>query len=497
MTQQRASVHTFSTKDMPGQRQYMRSLAWRLLYSGSFGAGKSRVGCEKGLMLSLKYPGNVGAIMRKTYMSLRNTTMQTFFRYVMPPTMQESYNKEEHKLRLINGSEILFLGLDSDIKIGSMELGWAYVDEAIEIPEDTWVMLDGRVGRLPHIPFSQLMATTNPAGPGHYLYKTFFLSGDKNNEVIEANSLDNPYLSDDYRAKLTQYKGKYYERYVLGRWISYEGAVYDMVDPRSVVVDAFKLPEHWPRYLGIDFGYSNPFVCQWWVDVPQDEEYDPKDDPFAHDRECHCDSAERGESDLAPMSLHHYTRCMGNYIRGLYMYREIYMSKRTVAQHAITIKRYNDPITWAFADHDAEDRATLEENGILTVKATKEISPGLQTVTRQFDQGRIHYFQGALVEHDQDLEELGKPISTFEELSGYLWSSATQRNVREIPQDRDNHGMDAMRYVVHSLLGHEAEPQEVIYQSRAELQDPFDQVTGIIMPQNRDWGISRRDWRRF
>ena len=31
------------------------------------------------------------------------------------------------------------------------------------------------------------------------------------------------------------------------------------------VVDPFDIPTDWSRYLSIDFGYTNPFVAQWWA----------------------------------------------------------------------------------------------------------------------------------------------------------------------------------------------------------------------------------------
>ena len=38
----------FDTSEMPGQRSFMASSDREMLYSGAYGAGKSRVGCEKG-----------------------------------------------------------------------------------------------------------------------------------------------------------------------------------------------------------------------------------------------------------------------------------------------------------------------------------------------------------------------------------------------------------------------------------------------------------------
>ena len=42
---------------IPAQKSFMESKARELLYSGAFGAGKSRIGCEKGHVLSSIYKG--------------------------------------------------------------------------------------------------------------------------------------------------------------------------------------------------------------------------------------------------------------------------------------------------------------------------------------------------------------------------------------------------------------------------------------------------------
>jgi PBSX family phage terminase large subunit len=440
----------FDTSKMPKQRRFMESIAKELMYSGSFGAGKSRVGCEKGLFLSLKYPNNKGLIIRKTFASLRLTTMDTWERYVCAPEYITSFPKDTHICKLKNGSEIIFLGLnDSPERIGSLEVGWIFIDEAIEFDESDYVMLQGRL-RLNTVPFRQMLMATNPASGQHFLYRKFFTEQDPDCEVIEANSLDNPYNPQDYTDNLMKLKGRYKERYVLGQWIGYEGLVYDIVDPLEAIIEPFDIPSHWPRYAAIDFGYTNPFVYQWWAKCPEEEETEE--------------------------------------IKGYYLYREIYTSHQTIVRLAPRIKVFHDPVSITFSDHDAEDRATLEDEQILTSLADKAIGPGIQTVFELFGEHRIHFFADACVEVDNYLSEHHKPTCTSAELGNYRWADASRTiNAKEIPIDRDNHGMDAMRYLFHTMLGG-GEPQTVM--SR---RDPSKRLPG------RDWGrllVTGRNWKR-
>ena len=440
---------SFDTSQMPQQREFMESTAHELLYSGAFGAGKSRVGDEKGLFLSMKYPGNKGLVLRKTFASLRTTTLDTFTRYVCPPHYIASFNQETHIMKLTNGSEILWAGLnDHPEKIGSFEAGWIFLDEAIEFTEDDYIMLLGRL-RYNLVPFRQLFMATNPASGQHWLYRKFYLEQDDGRQVIEANSLQNPYNPQDYIDTLMKFKGRYKDRYVLGKWVGYEGLVYDTFDPGLHIMEPFAIPSHWERFGSIDFGYTNPFVMQWWAKCPENEETDE--------------------------------------IKGWFMYREIYKSHHTIERISPRIKAFNDPVTSIFSDHDAEDRATLEEKGILTDLADKAIGPGIQTVYEMMGEGLIHFFSDALDEADEYLQDKNRPTSTVEEFANYRWSeSKVSANAKEVPIDKDNHGMDAMRYMFHTLLAG-AQPQPTITKrDESRRSEP------------RNWGglLTARNWKQ-
>jgi hypothetical protein len=60
---------------------------------------------------------------------------------------------------------------------------------------------------------------------------------------------------------------------------------------------------------------------------------------------------------------------------------------------------------------------------------------------------RIFFLRDALVERDESLAEAKLPCSTLDEIEGYVWPKGQDgKSVKEVPMDRDNHGMDAMRY---------------------------------------------------
>src|SRR5262249_25953815 len=150
------------------------------------------------------------------------------------------------------------------------------------------------------------------------------------------------------------------------------------------------LPDEWPRYWGIDFGYTNPFVLKCYAEGPEGE---------------------------------------------LYMYREMYMTGRTVEEHAATIMdqvtkidrhewydhfnkidRVQETRVWTepmpsaiICDHDAEGRATFErKTGLGTTPAIKLVNEGINAVKERLKPDSnglagLYYMADSLVERDQTL----------------------------------------------------------------------------------------------
>jgi len=140
----------------------------------------------------------------------------------------------------------------------------------------------------------------------------------------------------------------------------------------------------------------------------------------------------------------------------LFMYREIYMTHRLVEDHARQINTLSqgERIAATIADHDAEDRATLERYGIPTIAAMKAVSLGIQAVQirmRKSGDGkpRIFIMAGALVEADPILLNAKKPVCTEQEVESYIWIPTKDgKPNKEAPLKENDHGMDPARYLV-------------------------------------------------
>ena len=246
------------------QRTFMRSRASEVLYSGAFRAGKSRIGCEKAYALAKRYPGIPIGIFRKTAASLAASTERTLLHDVIPRHEIVKSNRTERWYELANGSRIWLFGLDPDpitglpSKVGSVELGWAFVDEAAECAESDWVMVKGRLS-WPGIPYHQIAAATNPASPKHWL-KVRFTPPTPERVFLHASTFDNPALPADYLDDAHRGADDYFKRrYILGEWVGAEGMIWQLPDAqiRPPTVPTFK------RVLaGVDWGFVHAFACE-------------------------------------------------------------------------------------------------------------------------------------------------------------------------------------------------------------------------------------------
>lgn len=405
-------------KFLTKQRQFFESKAPEILYSGAFGAGKTRILVEKALMLGSIYPGIDIGIFRKTRTSLTHTTLKSFLD-ILPKEYIKSYNKAESHIELINGSEYIFGGMEEPSRWGSLELGAVFCDELIEFDEEDYLMLLGRLrqkilvdssGVRRILPFRQAGSATNPGSPSHWLYKRGYQ--DDLMEVFESKTSDNIYNPKSYLKLLGRFKGRYKDRYVLGLWISFEGSVYDIWDPLIHIVKPYTIEDTWRKIRVIDFGYTAPFCCLWMAE-----------DPY------------------------------GN----LLVYRQLYGSHRLVEDWAEDIVKLSRGETYeaTLADWDAEDRATLERHieGLIVTPAEKDIRPGIQEVYRRLSHAddvkpSLMVFDKSLANTpDELLVGKEKPICLEDEFPGYSWpKDKAGKPLKEIPIGIDDHGLDALRY---------------------------------------------------
>ena len=192
------------------------------------GGGKSRWLCEEVKELSMQYPGNRGVICRYHLSDFKNSTLKTLLEAI-PNELILKHNLSENAITLINGSEIIYLGLAEEenvSKLKSMELGWFAIDEASEIPKENFLLFQSRLRRrLPNGSFPRYcgVLTSNPEDC--WLKDDFILRGGGDDYVfIPSLPKDNPYLPGDYEIQLRKtYPEDWVRRYLEGSWDDLSG----------------------------------------------------------------------------------------------------------------------------------------------------------------------------------------------------------------------------------------------------------------------------------
>lgn len=412
---------------LPKQDAFVFSKAKFCAFFGGFGNGKTVAGCVKAMNLSLSYPGNFGLIGRLTYPELKATTRRTFFELfgcneetISSHPLVERFSRAENHLRFKNGSEIIFRPLESPSDLLSLNLGWFYVDQAEEISEEVFMTLQARL-RLDRVPQRTGFITGNPEGH-NWIWRRFVKSRDPDYHMVEATSLENPYLPPDYVPTLLKsYPETWIRRYVYGSWDVFEGQIYGDFDPKAHVVNPFSIPAGWPRYRSIDHGRTNPTCCLWLA-LDQD----------------------------------------GN----VFVYREYYVVGKIVSEHARAIRELSAGESYIYTVIDpscAAQQAVKHgsiideymEHGIDVVPARNDLRAGINRVAEylRVDPDRIHPLT----------ERRGSPrlfiFNTCEnlirEFPRYRWRrlrTAEQgaRNLPEEPLGVDDHALDALRYFLMS-----------------------------------------------
>lgn len=237
-----------------------------LLYSGAFGAGKTRALCYRAVSRACQ-KGAREALVRKHLVTLRATTLRTLLEPdgdlppVLPPGTY-SHNKSEKTIKIRGGGEIIYFGIDDPQKVGSHNLTGAGVDEMVEINEEDFRWLRGRLrGKVNGLNRS-IYGACNPGSPSHFLASAFGLTPgtDAHNgyRCIQTNVFENYFLPDDYVDDLRLFTGLARKRYVEGLWVGSEGLVYGEFDRNTMVRQITREQLTGRTVAALDVGYRNP-----------------------------------------------------------------------------------------------------------------------------------------------------------------------------------------------------------------------------------------------
>lgn len=321
----------------------------------------------------------------------------------------------------ILGKTVHVLGandVQSEAKVRGMTLAGALVDEATILPEVTFQQLVARMS----VRGARLFATTNPDSPAHWLKREWIDRADPDTATFHFTLDDNPHLEPDYVAWLKrQYSGLWKKRFVDGLWVIAEGAIYDSFDPDIHTCEPEQIPPitRWLG-LGVDYGTTNPFHGVL-AGIGSDQRIYVVGEYRFDSRSAH---RQMTDSEYSAALRHWLTTVTipGTQLRG-------------VSPEYVVV----DPSATSF-------RVQLHRDGISPWPADNTVADGIRTVATLLGNRQLVISRSCRF--------------LIDEMSSYSWDPAAQAKGEDAPVKVNDHGADALRYLVfttrsvwQSLLG--------------------------------------------
>jgi len=302
---------------------------------------------------------------------------------------------------------ITVLGAKDEGAVGNFQgltMSLVYCDEMTLYPDSIIDMIDSRLS----MPHSKGYAAMNPSHPKHKVKQWIDRAelGDNNYYALHFTLEDTPYVNQEYKNRIRDSSsGIFHKRNYLGLWCLAEGAIFDFFDPKIYVVP--RAPAAAEYFIaGIDYGASNPFCClvigvntgknaqtgkQMWVEAEYYWDHKKKER-----QKTNTEMADDVELFLEPYGV-----------------KQIYI----------------DPSAASF-------KSDLRKRGMHTVDANNEVEEGIYTLTSEMKRGFVKIVSGC--------------TNLIREIESYVWDSKASEKGYDEPLKRDDHAIDALRYIVHT-----------------------------------------------
>lgn len=251
---------------LPCYLPYIRDYKTRVnVFYGGAGSGKSYFVMQKIILKALDSQRKV-LIVRKVGATLKESvwslTLELIHTGGLAPTVKQ-INKSDLTIEFLNGSVLLFKGLDDSEKIKSINgITDIVIEEATEITLDDFTQLNLRLRSKK--PNNQIHLMFNPVSKANWVYKYFFETKPDNCVIVQTTYRDNPHLPKEYVDSLHALENKnpaYYKIYVRGEFATLDKLVFPVIHKRIISEDELKDAWFW---AGMDFGYTNdPTAITW------------------------------------------------------------------------------------------------------------------------------------------------------------------------------------------------------------------------------------------
>lgn len=265
---------------------------------------------------------------------------------------------------------------------------------------------------------STLWFNCNPEGPNHWFYKELVLKAQEKKLIrIHLGLDDNLSLSEEIKERYrSNFKGIFYRRFILGEWAFADGVVYDCYsEEKNTYTNAtrdqvlpYYIKENDPPYgypyYGTDYGVFNPQV---FLEVYKVVKAGDRIPYFYVDKEYYYNSREK----MAQKTDDEYVSDLEKFIDGKH-HRGMIVDPSASSLMVAASKR-----------------------GIKNTKANNDVMEGLRMVYSLMSTGHI------LINKDNC-------PNLVSEIGLYCWDEKKGENGKELVVKKNDHALDALRYVV-------------------------------------------------
>jgi len=377
---------------------------------GSRASKKSKTAALNFITRLVEYPQSNLLVVRKTFRSLKDSCFTELKWAINRLGLSRWFDVKESPLEMTytpTGQKILFRGLDDPLKVASITvqvgvLCWMWLEEAYEISNkaDFDTINESIRGEMPDGLFRQITITFNPWNERHWLKKRFFENPPDPEDVlaITTDYRCNEWLSSDDLKLFETMQSENPRRYRvagLGDWGVVEGLVYEKWNVEAFDLDEVRRRKGVKAVFGLDFGYTN--------------------DPSA----LFC--------GIVDVSAHK-----------LYVFNEMYelgMTNKAIFEQIQAMGYVKEKIV-----ADSAEPKSIDELFSLGLRKVKAARKGKDSVANG-------------IQYIQNYEIIIHPrcINFLREVSSYAWKIDRTGSKLNVPDDDNNHLMDAMRYAVEEL----------------------------------------------
>lgn len=174
------------------------------VYMGSAGSSKSYFITQKLIVRACREEIKI-LVCRRYGTTIRNTCFSLFkdilSKWKLTPFVK--IRETDFNIKFPNGSEIIFMGLDEETKLLSLNnIGAIFIEEAFEVPKSIVEQLDLRLRG--NINNQQILMAFNPISKNHWLYDFCEVNPPSSFLYTHSTYKDNPFLNAEYVASLEE-----------------------------------------------------------------------------------------------------------------------------------------------------------------------------------------------------------------------------------------------------------------------------------------------------